>query len=186
MKKKILLMVVVLVFLMLGSGSATALQKGMFQYQWGESASNHIYLTEMGKKDDVTYYSHPGEIYTVGDIIVDKEVYGFYKDQLFGAYFNIESLEVYDLLVRHLREQYGLPTSKLTEDDEHILKWKEGKITIKLKMNKNSQKMKLAFYYQPISKELNAQQWEDLDTDSFRFVPIEADKKPEKLVLFEF
>ena len=46
--------------------------------------------------------------------------------------------------------------------------------------------MKLAFYYRPLSSKLNAKQWEELDTNSFHFVPIEKDKKPEKFILFEF
>lgn len=183
---KRLMLLGVAFLIMVSSASATPLQQGMFQYKWGESAANHIYLTEMGTKDEVVYYSHLGEIYMVGDAVIDKEIYGFYKDQLFGVYFNIESLDVYDKVLAHLKKKYGLPSSKLSEDDTHVLKWKKGDVAIKLKTDNAEQKMKLAFYYRPISSKLNAQQWEDLDTDTFNFVPINADKKPEKLILFEF
>ncbi len=85
-----------------------------------------------------------------------------------------------------MKFQYGLPATKLTADDQSVFKWKQQNVTIKLKLNKPTQKMKLSFYYQPISSQLNTKQWEELDTSSFRFVPIEKGKKPEKFILFEF
>jgi len=85
-----------------------------------------------------------------------------------------------------MKSQYGLPVYKKTLDNRLVYKWKQQDVVIKLKMNKPARKMKLAFYYRPLSSKLNAKQWEELDTNSFHFVPIEKDKKPEKFILFEF
>ena len=165
---------------------ASDIEAGFLQYRWGESSSKYSGLSMLGEKGDVIYYSKPGENYTVGNVSIDKVIYGFYKDQLFGVYLNIDSIEVYDKLFDHMKSLYGLPATKLTAEEQSVFKWKQQSVTIKLKLNKPTQEMKLSFYYRPISSQLNEKQWEKLDTSSFRFVPIEKDKKPEKFILFEF
>ena len=187
MTNKIITIIMVSLVLLLGTNAgASDLQKGVLQYKWSDSASRYNGLSKLGDKEEVSYYSKPGEIYTIGDVSVERVVYGFYKDQLFGVYLNIDSIEVYDKLLFHMKSQYGLPAYKTTSDNLLVYKWKQQDVTIKLKMNKSARKMKLAFYYRPLSSKLNSKLWEELDTTSFRFVPIEKDKKPEKLILFKF
>jgi hypothetical protein len=183
------IMTVLMVSLALLSGTnagASNLQNGILQYKWSDSASSYTGLSKLDDKGEVSYYSKPGEIYVIGDVSVEKVIYGFYMDQLFGVYLNIDSLEVYDKLLLHLKSQYGLPEYKTTAENMVVYKWKQQDVTIKLKMNQRARKMKLAFYYRPLSSKLNAKQWEKLDNTSFRFVPIEKDKKPEKFILFKF
>ena len=168
------------------SANATDVQKGISQYNWGDSASSYKGLSKLGDKGDVSYYSRPEEMYMIGGVSVDKIIYGFYKDQLFGVYINIDSIDMYDKLRSHMNSQYGLPVYKTTADNRNVYKWKQENIAIKLKTNTTDRKMKLVFYYRPLSSKLNAKQWEELDTTSFHFVPIEKDKKPEKFVLFKF
>ena len=187
MTNKIITVIMVSLALLLGTNAgASDLQKGILQYKWSDSASRYNGLSKLGDKGEVSYYSKPGEIYTIGEVSVDKVIYGFYRDQLFGVYLNIDSIEVYDKLFLHMKSQYGLPVYKTTLDNRLVYKWKQQDVVIKLKMNKPARKMKLAFYYRPLSSKLNAKQWEELDTNSFHFVPIEKDKKPEKFILFEF
>ncbi len=187
MTNKIMTVIMVSLALLLGTNAgASDLQKGILQYKWSDSASRYNGLSKLGDKGEVSYYSKPGEIYTIGEVSVDKVIYGFYRDQLFGVYLNIDSIEVYDKLFLHMKSQYGLPVYKTTLDNRLVYKWKQQDVAIKLKMNKPARKMKLAFYYRPLSSKLNAKQWEEFDTTSFRFVPIEKDKKPEKVILFEF
>jgi len=186
LKKIKIVWIISLTFLLGTSAYASDIENGFLQYSWGDSSSKYSGLSILGEKGDVSYYSKPGENYTVGNASIDKVIYGYYKDQLFGVYLNIDSIEVYDKLFNHLKSLYGLPATKLTADDLSVFKWKQQDVTIKLKLNKPTQKMKLSFYYRPISSQLNEKQWEELDTSSFRFVPIEKDKKPEKFVLFEF
>ena len=187
MMNKIMIVLIISLTFLLGTGaSASELESGFLHYTWGDSSSQYTGLTILAEKGDVSYYSKSGEEYTIGDVSIDKIIYGFYRDQLFGVYLNIDSIEVYDKLFNRMKSQYGLPATKLTADDKSVFKWKQKDVTIKLKLNKAARKMKLSFYYQPISSQLNAKQWEELDTSSFRFVPIEKGKKPEKFILFEF
>ncbi len=184
---KIVTAIMVSLFFLLGANvGASEIQQGFLQYKWGDSASKYTGLSKLADKGEVTYYSKPGEVYTIGDVVVEEVIYGFYQDQLFGVYLNIYSIDIYDKLLVHMKSKYGLPASKTTVDNRLVSKWKQQDVTIKLKMNKPGKEMKLAFYYQPFSRKLNTIQWEELDTTSFRFVPIEKDKRPERFVLFEF
>lgn len=186
MNKFFIVFMMSLMFLLGPSAYASEIEDGFLHYTWGDSSSKYTGLSILGEKGEVSYYSKPGEEYTIGNVTIDKIIYGFHKDHLFGVYLNINSIEVYDKLFNHMKSQYGLPTTKLTADNQSVFKWKQQDVTIKLKLNKLKQKMKLSFYYRPISSKLNMTQWEELDTSSFRFVPIEKDKKPEKFILFEF
>lgn len=184
--KYFIVFMISLTFLLGSSAYASEIENGFLHYTWRDNASKYTDLSILGEKGEVSYYSKPGEEYTIGNVTIDKIIYGFHKDQLFGVYLNINSIEVYDELFNHMKSQYGLPSTKLTAANQSVFKWKQQNVTIKLKLNIPRQKMKLSFYYRPISSKLNAKQWEELDTSSFRFVPIEKDKKPEKFILFEF
>jgi hypothetical protein len=46
--------------------------------------------------------------------------------------------------------------------------------------------MKLAFYYSPLSKEVNESRVEEFPDKSYRFFPIEKGKKWERIPLLEF
>ena len=187
MLNKIVMLTMVGFLLLLGTNAnALNVEKGFFKYTWGDSASQYPGLAKLGENGDVSYYSNPGQKYTVGDVIIDKAIYGFYKDQLFGVYLQLYSMEAYDKLLDHMKSQYGLPAYKTTSNQLVVYEWKDGDIAIKLKMNESTKKMKLAFYFRPFSKKLNAKQWENLDTSGFHFVPIEKGKKPDKFVLFTF
>ena len=186
MKRAVAAVMIGLVCLLGVSAGASDIQTGISQYRWGESTARYPELTKVGEKGEVSYYSKAGETYAIGNVVIDKVIYGFYRDQLFGVYLNLDSIEIYDKLLSHLKSLYGLPAVKASAGNSFVSKWKQENITIKLKIHEPDRKMKLAYYYRPLSGELNAEQWEELDVTSFRFVPIEKGKKPEKFILFEF
>ncbi|THB73356.1 MAG: hypothetical protein D6B25_15260 [Desulfobulbaceae bacterium] len=166
---------------------ATEMQTGFMSYKWGDSASSYPGLERLGEKGGVHYFSKPGEVYTIDDETIERVIYGFYQDELFGVYLNIDAIDMYDMVLNHLISKYGLPSYKGVEGgNKQVLKWKQQEVTIKLKLDKPKGKLKLAYYYRPISKVLNDSQWEELDTSSFRFVPFEKGKEREKFILFEF
>ncbi|WP_028579274.1 hypothetical protein [Desulfogranum japonicum] len=183
---RIIVIIASLAFFLSTNVNASDIEKGISEYSWGDSASKHSGLSKLGAKGEVSYYSNPGETYTIGDVTIDNVVYGFYKDQLFGIYLNIDSIDIYDTLLNHMKSQYGLPAYKTTASKLVTYKWEQQNVTIKLKMNTTTEKMKLAFYFQPFSSKVNVNQWEELDISSFHFVPIEKDKKPEEFILFKF
>lgn len=170
-----------------GTVSVANIKQGLSEYKWGENITKYPALKKAGEKGEVTYYSKPGEVYTIGSISVANVVYGFYEDKLFGIYLNIDSADIYDQLFSHMKKEYGLPDYKNTAENQPIYKWKEWDVTVKLKLNQIAQKMKLAFYYMPIANQANTKQADEYDDgEFFNLTTPEKDQAPEKIVLFEF
>lgn len=180
--------VLILSFILLpGTFSAAAeLNDGFMEYKWGEDISQHEGLTRLYTKGDVTYYSNPGVSYTLDEISIDDVVFGFYKGSLFAVYIGIDSLEVYDRIQQHMKIKYGFPDTKTVGKGHLILKWKYRDVAIKLKIDKNKDRMKLAFYYGSLSRNLKKNQLNEVDNTSFRFFPIDKNKKPEKFPFLQF
>ncbi|MGL1933159.1 MAG: hypothetical protein OCC45_15600 [Desulfotalea sp.] len=187
MKKIIVALMLSFSLLLVNNVVAMDIQEGMSTYSWGEKVAKYPELSKVGEKGAISYYSKAGETYTVGKVVVDHVVYGFSEDNmLFGVFLNIDSFDSYDDLVAHMKSKYGLPGYKTDKDNVLVMKWKKENITVKLKLNKENDKMKLAFYYRPISTKLNPTNYEDVDTSSFKFLPMEENRKAKGFVLFKF
>lgn len=165
---------------------AAELQDGFMEYKWGGSINHYDELTKLYNKGDVTYYSNPGESYILDDISINDVIFGFYKEKLFAVYIGIDTLELYDKISQHMHLKYGLPDTKTVGSAQMTLKWKSQDITIKLKINEMRGKMKLAFYHGPLSRELKKGQLDEINETSFRFFPIDKDKKPKMIPFLEF
>lgn len=179
---------IIMFILNLGTVSAAAeLEDGFMGYKWGESISQYPELTGLYTKGDVTFYSNPGESYTVDDITVDDVVYGFYQGSLWAVYIKIDAPETYDKVMQHMKLKYGLPDTKTSAKD-HLttIKWKYKDVTIKLKTDEIGGKMKLAFYYRPLSRDLKKDQIDEISETSYRFFPIDKNKQPRMIPFLEF
>jgi hypothetical protein len=174
--------------LILGTVSMAAdLRDGFMAYQWGEDISRYDELTELHTKGDFTYYSHPGESYSIDDISINDVVFGFYKDQLFAVYVGIDSFETYDKINMHMKNKYGLPDTKISAKDYlTTYKWKYQDVSIKLKTGQIDGKMKLAFYYRPLSGDIKKEQLDATSETSYRFFPIDKNKTPKLVPFLEF
>jgi hypothetical protein len=178
----------VLFILTFGTISTAAdLRDGFMTYKWGEDISRYGELEKLYGKKDISYYRNPEESYTIDDISIDNVIFGFYKDSLFAVYVTIDSLETYDRVKLHMKLKYGLPNTKTSaKNHQTALKWKYQDVTIKLKTDDIEGKMKLAFYYRPLSRKLNKAQLDTVNKTSFRFFPIDETKTPRLVPFLEF
>ena len=94
---------------LIGSGTLNAadLQDGIFGYQWGDNLSQLEGFSKLRSSLHVDYYSKPGEVYTINDVVVSEVIYGTYSDQFFAVYIRINTIEVFDELRRYMKEKYG-------------------------------------------------------------------------------
>ena len=187
--KKVCVSFFSLLILLLFAGiiHADDLQEGILGLRWGTGVSGHGYLKRLYTKNQVDFYVNPNEVPTLYDISVPNAVYGFHSDRFFAAYLNIDTIEIFARFKKDMNEKYGKATSSMTAKDEQtVYKWNYKNIKIKLKLNEKDGRMKLAFYYTPISKEVNEQQQEMYNEKSYRFLPIEKDKKFERIPLLIF
>jgi hypothetical protein len=158
---------------------AAAIEDGFLGLKWATNISGLQDFEKIGGKDDVGYYRNPGKKYTVFEVENPTVVYGFYKDQFFATYIEVDTFTVFNRVKDHISEKFGTPKTILKmKSKQTIYRWKHKNIKIKLKHFEKEGKMKLAFYYTPLSNQLNAAQ-----SGSFPVVPTrvttldESDKK---------
>jgi hypothetical protein len=167
--------------------NAADLRNDFLGIKWGAKLDIQDGFQELETKANVTYYRNPKMVYTVEDFTVSDVIYGSHSNRFFAVYIQIESLEVFGKIRQHLSEKYGEPKISLTmKNEQRIYSWKYKKIKIKLKHYVRDGKMKLSFYYTPLSNQVNEIQQEQYLDRRYRFFPIEKDKKPILAPLLEF
>jgi hypothetical protein len=159
--KRLRQVIYILVFMLIGLEilHAADLKDGFLGIQWGTSISELPDLVKVSEKNDVSYYRNQKKSYTVFDIETPSVVFGFYKDKFFAAYVQVESIQVFDRITDHLTQIFGSPKKILKViEQQTIYRWKYEDTKIKLKLYEKEGKMKLSFYYTPLSVKVNEAQ----------------------------
>ena len=172
------LIVLTIGFIFTNTLHADDLQTGFLGLAWGTDLSKVDGFKKAVTKDDVSYYKNPNKAYTIDNLTVRDVVYGVYIRQFFAVYIHADALESYGKIKQYLTAKYGEPNkrSMTVANEQRIFSWKDKKVKIKLKYYVVDGKLKLAFYYKPISNMLNEAQHEEFINQKYQFLPL--DKKP--------
>jgi len=148
-----------ILFILTGVLHAAELNERFLGVKWGTNISALPNFIKISGKDDVAYYENPTKIYTVFEVENPSVIYGFYKDQFFATYIQVDTFMVFERVKDHISEKFGTPKTILKmKTRQTIYRWKHQDIKIKLKLFEVEGKMKLAFYYAPLSSKLNEAQ----------------------------
>jgi len=174
MRKPVYLIFITAVFLMnTGNSAAADLKDGFFDIAWRTNLSQLEGFRKISENLNVAYFVSDQRTYKIADIKISDVIYGSYENQFFAVYINIEAIDVFAQLRRYINRKYGLPKIKITKmqeaDQQTDYQWSYEKTKIKLKIYENRDNMKLAFYYTPLSAQVNEAQM-----DAFQ----ETHKKP--------
>jgi len=161
-------------FILTGVLPAAELSDSFLTIKWGIHISELPDFKKISGKGDVAYYENPTKIYTVYEVKDPSIIYGFYKDQFFATYIQVDTFNVFERVKDHISEKFGPPKTTLKmKARQTIYGWKHQDIKIKLKLYELEGKMKLAFYYTPLSNKLNAAQQESFPTIPERVTTID-------------
>ena len=165
MRKAIYFILLLAVFLMdSGKLQAADLKDGFFDLAWKTNLSQIDGFRKISENANVSYFINPNRAYKIADIKIMDVLYGSFANQFFAVYINIEAIDVFAQLRRHINQKYGLPKRKIINmakpDQQTIYQWKYKKTKIKLKIYRNREDMKMAFYYTPLSVQANEDQQE--------------------------
>lgn len=152
-----------LVFMFISTGvlHGADLQEGFLGTNWGTHISELTGFSKVSQKGDVSYYGNPQKSYTIFGVDTANVLFGFFKDKFFAAYIAVESIGVFDRAKNHLTQKFGSPQTILkTRSRQTILSWKQMDTRIKLKLYDKEGKMKLVFYYTPLTRKVNQAQRE--------------------------
>ena len=179
--------ILIAICLAIGVAGAADIETGFLGIQWASPAAHQEGLTRLYDRKNVVYYAQSNIVHTINEIPVPNVVYGFYEHQFFAVYINLESEDVFGEFRNYLKSQYGNPDKSFSmKTGETVYKWNQGKVKIKLKTNEENYRMKLGFYYLPLSKKVNEEQMEKFQSRSLQFFPIKKDEKPEVIPLLRF
>jgi hypothetical protein len=165
MRKTIYFILLITVFLTLTVRlQAADLKDGFFDLAWKTNLSQTDGFKKISENVNVSYFIHPGRAYKIADVKIMDVLYGSFADQFFAVYINIQAIDVFAQLRRHINHKYGPPRRKIINmakpDQQTIYQWKYKKTKIKLKIYRNREDMKMAFYYTPLSVQVNEGQQE--------------------------
>ena len=167
-------------FILTGVLHAAELNESFLGVKWGTNISELPKFKKISGKDDVAYYTNPAKVYTVFEVENPSVIYGFYKDQFFATYIQINSISVFERVKDHISEKFGESKTKLKmKARQTIHKWKHQDIKIKLKLFELEGKMKLAFYYSPLSNKLNEEEQGSFPTNTERVFTLDEGSKKE-------
>jgi len=167
-------------FILTGVLHAAELNESFLGVKWGTNISELPKFKKISGKDDIAYYTNPAKVYTVFEVENPLVIYGFYKDQFFATYIQINSISVFERVKDHISEKFGESKTKLKmKARQTIHKWKHQDIKIKLKLFELEGKMKLAFYYSPLSNKLNEEEQGSFPTNTERVFTLDEGSKKE-------
>jgi len=179
-KLKIVIYGLGFLFILTGVLHAAELNESFLGVKWGTNISELPKFKKISGKDDVAYYTNPAKVYTVFEVENPSVTYGFYKDQFFATYIQINSFSVFERVKDHISEKFGESKTKLKmKARQTIHKWKHQDIKIKLKLFELEGKMKLAFYYSPLSNKLNEEEQGSFPTNTERVFTLDEGSKKE-------
>jgi hypothetical protein len=167
--------------------AAADLGSGFMDIPWATAVDELDQLRRIYSKSPVDFFMNPNKLHVIQGYEIPDLVYGFYNQQFFAVYINIDTIEVYSHLKRYISDKYGEPKMEMSSKSQQtIYKWTYKGVRIKLKYKEASGKMKLAFYYLPLAQALNEATLDGYQERSWRVLPVEKDKRPNAIPLLVF
>lgn len=177
-----------IILLTIGTIHAEDLKDGFMGTKWKSDLSAITNFLKLNEKDNISYYVNPTVKYMINDITIPQVIYGAYSNKFFAVFIDIDTYEIYSQTKDYISEKYGSPKTTIKiNPDRTIHTWKHQEAKIKLKLNEETGKMKLAFYYTPLSTKLNEERLEAYQEGSKRFLDkVDKERAVETLELMKF
>jgi hypothetical protein len=176
-----------LVMVFYSSVAAFDIQQGIHGMQWGSSTAGYDDLAPVKELGKASYYTKSNMLYETANQPVPAVYYGFYADQFFAVFIKLRSPDQYSHLERQFRNKYGKPKStRNTATGLTVHRWKDAKVSIKLKSKESPMEYKLAMYYLPLAAKLNQDLLESAAPDAGDMPPSTNDQSLKSTPLIEY
>ncbi len=158
--------------------------EGFSGIKWGTDINDLERFEKAYSKDNVDFYINPDKVHAIENGTPVTVLYGFSANKFFAVYIDLKTMEMYGKVNSYILKNYGKFPDKSysTKTNQVIKKWKHEDVKIKLKLNNESLKMKLAVYYLPLSTQVNEERLETFQKGKVEFFPtIKSKEKPKQL-----
>jgi hypothetical protein len=155
-------------WLLAAPAAANELRLGFLGARWGSPSAEQKGLSQVGSIGRIAFYIHPDRVYRIYDTEVPAVIYGYFEDRLFAVYVHMEGIDVFSQIRSYIQHKYGIPRIvRESRGDLTTHSWKIDDTRIKLKHYQTSGRLKMSFYYLPLSSRANLE------------MEIEGDEPPE-------
>jgi hypothetical protein len=154
----------------MGTLQAADLKDGFMGIPWKTDLSVSPDFVKIDQEGDISNFVKPSVIHTVGDVKIYPVVYSCFANQFFGVYFQNDII-LYSRLRNHFNQNYGsATTTRRVNPNRTIHAWNHHDAKIKLKLNRETGKIQLAFYYTPLSVKVDEMRLEAYQERTRRFL----------------
>ena len=146
---------VIMIITSIGTIQAADLKDGFMGTRWKTELSASPDFVKIDEQDQISNYIRPSVVHTVGDIEIYPVIYSAFANEFFAVYFQYDIL-IFSRLRNYFNQKYGssITTTKMNPR-RTIHTWNHHDAKIKLKLNRETGKIKLSFYYTPLSAKVN-------------------------------
>ena len=150
-KGRIVAGILIILISSMGTIQAADLKDGFMGIPWKTDLSVSPDFVKIDQEDDISNFIKPSVIHTVGDVKIYPVVYSCFANQFFGVYFQNDII-LYSRLRNHFNQEYGSATTRTRINPSRTIHiWNHHDAKIKLKLNRETGKFQLSFYYIPLS-----------------------------------
>lgn len=149
--------------------------QGIHGMKWGSAVAENTGLLKVHEANLAVYYAKPDTLYEISGQPVAGVFYGFYNNKFFAVFIKMHSAAQFSRLKKAFDTQYGNAKSSFnTQSNQQVYRWKDGDVKIKLKKIEATGQFKLAFYYAPLSTQLNEERLENLPPEIYNLSASQA------------
>ncbi len=176
-----------IILMSIGTVQAADLKEGFMDTKWQTDLNSLTNFLKVEEKDNVSYFVNPTVMHVIDDVKIPQVIYAAYENKFFAVYIEIDTFDVYNQMKHYITEKYGRPKMTMQiNPDRTTYTWKYSPAKIKLKLNEETGKMKLAFYYTPLSTKVNEARQEAYHEKTKPFLDVDKERAVQSLDLLKF
>ncbi|MEE4603915.1 MAG: hypothetical protein V2J65_21715 [Desulfobacteraceae bacterium] len=147
--------IIIIIQSSIGAIHAADLKDGFMGIRWKSDLSASPDFVKISEQDEISNYIKPSVIHTVGDIKIYPVVYSSFANEFFAVYFQNDII-VFGQLRNYFNKKYGASTATTRLNPRRTTNiWNHHDVEITLKLNRETGKLKLSFYYTPLSAKVD-------------------------------
>ncbi len=174
--------IIIIIVSSIGTIQAADLKDGFMGIRWKSDLSASPDFVRIDEEGEISNYIKPSVVHTVGDIKIYPVVYSCFANEFFAVYFQNDII-IFSRLRNYFNQKYGSSiTTTRFNPRRSINTWNHHDVEITLKLNRETGKLKLSFYYTPLSVKVNEQRLEAYQENTRRFLDrIDKDRAVEMM-----
>lgn len=154
----------------IGTIHAADLKDGFMGLRWKNDLSASPDFVKIDEEGQISNYIRPSLIHTVGDVKVYPVVYSCFANEFFAVYYQNDII-IFSRLRDYFNQKYGSSeTATRLNPRRSTDTWNHHDVEIRLKLNRETGKLKLSFYYTPLSAKVDAKRLEAYQENTRSFL----------------